>query len=232
MILVPGGVFDMGSLKGERDERPVHTVQVDSFYIGESEVTIWEYLHCVSDGKCRMPFWWNKKFFPQRVDDLSGNEWLSLPVTGVSWDDARIYCEWIGEGFRLPTEAEWEYAARGGTRSRYFWGDGNDSAASYAVVKNRLSKVKSTQPNKYGLYDMLGNAWEWCNDRYDPKYYSAGDSINPSGPSDSLKYRYRVVRGGSWNEYMWNLRSANRNYGEQFRRYDGVGFRVAKSVKR
>jgi formylglycine-generating enzyme required for sulfatase activity len=230
MVLIPGGTFNMGSTHGQKDEKPVHRVQVDSFYIGATEVTIWEYLQCVQASGCRMPFWWNRQFFPLKVDDLSGKEWLSLPVTGVSWDDAQAYCSWKGKGYRLPTEAEWEYATRGGTESEYFWGDKKDSAVFYAVIKEKLSSVKTVRPNQFGLYDMLGNAWEWCQDRYDPHYYRKSSSENPTGPSDFKKYPYRVVRGGSWNEYMWNLRSANRNYGESFRRFDGVGFRICRSV--
>jgi sulfatase modifying factor 1 len=232
MILIPSGTFNMGSTSGQKDEQPVHRVQVDSFYLGATEVTIWEYLQCVQAGSCRMPFWWNRQFFPQKVDDLSGKEWLSLPITGVSWDDARAYCTWKGDEYRLPTEAEWEYAARGGTESDYFWGNKNDSASFYAVIREKLSSVKTVRPNQYGLYDMLGNAWEWCEDRYDAHYYQKSPSENPTGPLDSKKYPYRVVRGGSWNEYMWNLRSANRNFGEQFRRFDGVGFRICRSVNK
>jgi formylglycine-generating enzyme required for sulfatase activity len=230
MILIPSGTFDMGSTKGDKDERPVHRVEVDSFYMGATEVTIWEYLKCVQGGNCHMPYWWNKRFFPQKVDELSGRDWLNLPVTGVSWDDAQAYCSWLGKGFRLPSEAEWEYAARGGTESDYFWGNKNDSASLYAVINVRLSPVMSVRPNQYGLYDMLGNAWEWCEDRYDAHYYQTSCFKNPNGPTDPEKYPYRVVRGGSWNEYMCNLRSANRNYGESFRRFDGVGFRICRSV--
>jgi formylglycine-generating enzyme len=230
MVLIPAGSYEMGGARGEKDERPAHSIAIDSFYMSETEVTIWEYLQCVQSGKCRMPFWWNRHFYPQKVDDRSGKEWLNLPVTGVSWDDAQAYCAWKGEGFRLPTEAEWEYAARGGTQTNYFWGDNYDSAALYAVIKNCLSPVKTTRPNQYGLYDMLGNAWEWCQDRYDARYYEKSPTENPQGPSDTKRYPYRVVRGGSWNEYLWNLRCANRNYGEPFRRFDGVGFRICKNA--
>jgi sulfatase modifying factor 1 len=230
LVLIPAGSFMMGSIDGEKDERPVHRVFVDSFYIGETEVTIWEYLQCVQSGRCRMPFWWNRRYFPLKADDLPGDVWLHLPVTGISWDDAQAYCTWKGDGYRLPTEAEWEYAARGGSASERFWGDNHDSASVYAVVKEQLSPVRSTRPNPYGLYDMIGNAWEWCRDRYDPQYYKKSIDKNPTGPSDGKQYPYRVVRGGSWNEYWWNLRAANRNYGEFFRRFDGVGFRICRNV--
>lgn len=230
MILIPGGEFNMGSNNGQRDERPVHRVHVDSFYISETEITIWEYFQCVQSGMCRMPFWWNRQFFPQKSDDISGREWLSLPVTGVSWSDAQNFCSWKGNGYRLPTEAEWEYAARGNSESEYFWGNTSDSAAVYAVIGKQLLPVKTTRPNGFGLYDMIGNAWEWCEDRYDAHYYKKSPLNNPSGPQDSKKFPYRVVRGGSCNEYKWNLRCANRSYGESFRRFDGAGFRICRSV--
>jgi formylglycine-generating enzyme required for sulfatase activity len=230
MVLIPGGIFEMGSVNGEKDEKPVHRVYVDSFFLGETEVTIGEYLQCVQSGRCRMPFWWNRRYFPKKADDLPGKEWLNLPVTGVSWNDAQDYCAWKGEGYRLPTEAEWEYGARGGTSTEHYWGNSSDSASLYAVVKERLSAVRTKQPNGFGLFDMIGNAWEWCQDRYDPRYYKISLDKNPTGPSDGKKYPFRVVRGGSWNEYLWNLRAANRNYGEPFRRFDGVGFRICRSV--
>ena len=230
MVLIPGGEFNMGSNNGQRDERPVHRVHVDSFYISETEITIWEYFQCVQSGMCRMPFWWNRQFFPQKADDISGREWLALPVTGVSWSDAQNFCSWIGEGCRLPTEAEWEYAARGNSETEFPWGNNSDSAAVYAIFGKQLLPVKTSLPNYYGLYDMIGNAWEWCQDRYDAHYYKVSPLNNPCGPEDNKKFPHRVVRGGSCNEYKWNLRCANRNYGESFRRFDGVGFRICRSV--
>jgi formylglycine-generating enzyme required for sulfatase activity len=230
MVLVPGGAFAMGSADGQKDELPVHTVNVDSFYMKSTEVTVWEYLQCVRAGACRMPIWWNKRFFEGKADDRSGKVWLGMPITGISWDDAQAYCRWLGPGYGLPTEAQWEYAARAGSAGRYFWGDSMDRADSFAVVRGGLAPVKSKKPNAFGLYDMTGNAWEWCDDRYDKNYYKQSPRENPPGPADGKKYSYRAVRGGGWNEYSWNLRCANRNYGEQFRRYEGVGFRVCRSV--
>jgi formylglycine-generating enzyme required for sulfatase activity len=230
MVLIPGGTFDMGGVNGENDEKPIHRVLVNSFYLGETEVTIWEYLQCVQAGGCRMPFWWNRRFFDQKVDDMTGKQWLSLPVTGVSWDDAQAYCAWKGNGLRLPTEAEWEYAARGKTQTEYFWGKSNDSATKYAAIGKKILPVKSRLPNQFKLFDMAGSVWQWCQDRYDKHYYQKSPSDNPLGPADSTHYPYRVVRGGSWKEYLWNCRCANRNYGEQFRRFDGVGFRICRSA--
>lgn len=230
LICIPSGSFEMGSTNGQQDETPIHRITIDSFYLGITEVTIWEYLQCVHAGACRMPYWWNKRFFPEKADERSGSDWLNLPVTGVSYYDAVSFCKWLGTGYRLPTEAEWEYAARGGTTTNFFWGDTFDSASIFAVVDNKLSPVKSLRSNAFGLYDMTGNAWEWCQDRYNPGYYMTSISSNPAGPADSVKFPYHVVRGGNWNEYPWNLRSANRNFGEPFRRFDGVGFRVCRSI--
>jgi sulfatase modifying factor 1 len=230
MVLVPGGYFNRGSMHGQRDERPIHRVHIDSFYMGKTEVTVWEYLNCVNSGQCRMPLWWNKHFFEQGSDDLPGRDWLNMPVTGISWDDAQRYCAWVGAGARLPTEGEWEYAARAGASNEYFWGDDMKAAGSFAVVDKGLSRVMSRKPNSWGLYDMIGNAWEWCADRYAKDYYRVSPGNDPHGPEDAKKYPYRVVRGGAWNEYHWNLRCANRSYGEQFRRYQGLGFRICRSV--
>ncbi len=231
MALVPGGLYEMGSMKGQKDEKPVHSVSVDSFYLGTHEVTVWEYLRCVHDGVCRIPLWWNKRYYDKIADDLSGKAWLNMPVTGISWDDAIVYCKWIGNGTRLPTEAEWEYAAKGCKGSEYSWGDAWDSAEVYAVVNNGLSPVESKHPTSWGLYDLTGNAWEWCSDRYDKCYYQKSPAKNPQGPLDSLNHKYMVIRGGGWDEYSWNLRCANRNYGEPFRRYEGVGFRICRSLR-
>jgi formylglycine-generating enzyme required for sulfatase activity len=230
MIFIPGGWFEMGSLSGARDERPVHRVFIDSFYLSRSEVSIWEYLECVKDGRCELPVWWDRFFFGSLYSQVSGHDWFKMPVVGVSWDDAMKYCRWKGETFRLPTEAEWEYAARAGTSGLYFWGDEWDGAADYAVAGERLCPVMSKKPNAFGLFDMTGNVWEWCLDFYDKNYYSISANDNPEGPETVRKRVYRVVRGGARNEYPWNQRVANRSFGEPHRRYDGVGFRICKTA--
>jgi formylglycine-generating enzyme required for sulfatase activity len=229
LILIPGGWFEMGNSNGEKDEKPEHSVYVDSFYMGKTELTVWEYLECVKQGGCDLPLWWNRDFFGMSYRELSGQEWLMMPVTGVSWDDAVKYCRWRGEHYRLPTEAEWEYAARAGSEDEYPWGNNADSAEEYAVADEKINPVMSRKPNNFGIYDMIGNVWEWCNDRYGKTYYSVSEKENPMGPEESKKQRYRVVRGGAWNEYIWNMRTSNRNYGEQHRRFGGVGFRICKS---
>lgn len=230
LVLIPGGCFEMGSDSGEKDEKPVHRVHVDSFYLGKAEVTIWEYLECVYDGACGLPSWWNRNFFDEAYVHASGTEWLRMPVVGVSWDDANKFCAWKGASYRLPTEAEWEYAARGGVSEAYPWGKDFGNAAQYAVVEKRLSAVMSRAPNRLGVYDMIGNAWEWCNDRYDRGYYAVSETNNPQGPKNTRR-KYRVVRGGAWNEYPWNLRSANRSFGEQNRPFGGVGFRICRDLQ-
>jgi formylglycine-generating enzyme len=227
MILIPAGSFRMGKDGGGTDEAPSHAVFLDAFYLSKTEITIWEYLECVHDGKCRMPDFWNKAYFDDPPAGIPP-PWLRFPVTGVSWNDAMDYCRWRGSGFRLPTEAEWEYACRAGTTTAYFWGDRfRDGAARYANVGRDLEPVASHEPNPWGLYDMIGNVWEWCLDAYSKTYYRKGPDRNPcNAPADPGRGQ-RAVRGGSWNEYRWNLRSANRYRGEANRGYKGLGFRIA-----
>ncbi|MBN2201114.1 formylglycine-generating enzyme family protein [bacterium] len=231
MILIPGGSFQMGKDGGGTDEDPAHTVFLDPFYLSRTEITIWEYLACVHDGKCRMPDFWNKPYFEEMPSD-EPTGWLRLPVTGVSWKDALDYCRWLGPDYRLPTEAEWEYACRAGTRTSYFWGNNfRDGAARFANVGRKLEPAGSHEPNPWGLYDMIGNAWEWCLDAYSKTYYRKSPQRNPCNAAVSPERGPRVVRGGSWNEYRWNLRSANRYSGDANRGYKGLGFRVALPIR-
>ena len=239
--LIPCGWFEMGSENGNSDESPVHKVFIDSFYISKSEVTIWEYLECVKSGVVEMPDWWNKTYFDESNYKDSKPNWLDLPVTGVSWIDAVKFCNWKGESYRLPTEAEWEYAARAGIRTEYLWGNksaGGDffenfdkRALELANIGGGLKHVKSLKANNFGLYDMIGNVWEWCTDYYEDDYYSKSEIKNPIGPIDPKNPNIRSVRGGSWNEYSFNLRLANRSYGEFNKGYKGVGFRIVYKKK-
>ncbi len=215
----------MGGEHGEQDEGPVHTVHLDSFYISETEVSIWQYLQCVQAGYCRLPDWWNRHYFDASLDNLTGNEMFSLPVTGVSYQDALDYCKWLGNGYRLPTEAEWEYAARGGRSSKYFWSDLYQEGSKYANTGRQLMPVKSKLPNPYGLYDMLGNVWEWCLDEYNSNYYSVSDTLNPVCLFNPKSIK-RVTRGGNHQEFSWNLRCANRCFGLADKGYQGLGFRL------
>lgn len=228
-VLIPGGRFTMGSTTGEKDERPEHLVVIDSFYLGKTEVTIGEYFECVRDGGCAMPSFWNRTFFDAAYETMSGEDWFNVPVVGVSWNDALDYCRWLDSSCTLPTEAQWEYAAKAGSSTRYPWGETADSISFLTSSGEYIKPVKSYPPNRFGVYDMIGNVWEWCYDRYDKTYYIHSPDSNPPGPRHS-ELPYRVVRGGSCNEYKWNFRPANRNYGEPFRKYNGVGFRICRNI--
>lgn len=232
MIMIPGGWFEMGSETGQKDEQPVHRVYIDTFYISAYEVTIGEYFEAVKAGACGLPIWWNRDFFDDNYDDMNGEEWFLLPISGISWNDAMNYCRWKGDGFRLPTEAEWEFAARSGTSSKYFWGDAFEDGREYANSGEVLLPAGSLKPNQFGLYDMLGNVWEWCLDYYDEDYYMNSSDNNPKGPGPSDSGSKRVIRGGSNEEYSWNLRCANRNFADESTGYKGVGFRTVYSDKR
>ncbi len=193
MVLIPGGTFWMGCVPGDGecfgDEKPRHQVTVSPFWMDTHEVTVAQYEECVNAGVCKVPF----------VDE--GGEYYNWgrpgrrnhPVNGVDWSDAVGYCEWRGK--RLPTEAEWEYAARGGKEGEVRYGQ-LDSVAWYEGNSGgRTHPVGQKLPNGYGLYDMLGNVWEWCWDWYDDGYYGRSPSRDPRGPESGTS---RVLRGGSW----------------------------------
>ena len=219
-VWVPGGCFQMGcdswQFECEEDEKPVHEVCLDGFWMGKYEVTNAQY-------RMFKPFHFNPKY---RGHSLDGP---SQPVAHVDWNGAGNFAAWLsarGNGvFRLPTEAEWEYAARGGNEKTRFWGDSPDQACAWANVGDRAAEkafsrlelkthacddgfavsapVGSFKPNRFGLYDMLGNVWEWCEDVYDEKAYQT-----PSRPGSSGDER--AVRGGSWYNKPRFVRSAFR----------------------
>ena len=214
MVLIPAGEFQMGSNDGLDDEKPVHTVYLDAFYMDKYEVTNALYGKFMDATGHKAPGFWN--FSDYNAPDH--------PVVGVTWDEARLYCEWAGK--RLPTEAEWEKAARGGLAGKRFpWGDNitRDDAnygdtggvISFLVSKFKRHKDKwhstapvgSFAPNGYGLYDMAGNAWEWCADWYDESYYTNSPKSNPTGPNWEV---FRLVRDGSWDgSYYANSPKSN-----------------------
>ena len=189
MVLIPAGEFVMGS-EGTGDDSPAHTVRIRAFTLDRSEVTNAEYAaFCKATGRA-LPFFWGLDRF------RSGPKYPDHPVIGVNSGDAREYAKWRGK--RLPTEAEWEYAARGGLGGMKYV-DGNTLDSS--KVNFTRSKqdgplaVGSYEPNGYGLYDMAGNVQEWVADRYGAEYYATSPAEDPQGPEQG---RFRVIRGGGW----------------------------------
>ena len=191
LVLIPGGEFLMGK-DGEGDHSPAHSVYIDSFYIDAYEVTNSQYFAFCEEMGHRLPEFW-------RMDEFNcGLDFPDHPVVGVSWRDAEKYADWAGK--RLPTEAEWEYAARGGLVGKnYPKGDDLDSTlANYALkgwTKGTVP-VGIYPPNGYGLYDMAGNVVEWVSDYYADDYYNTSPYKNPTGPE---KGKFRVIRGGGWH---------------------------------
>ena len=198
-VSIPSGSFDMGSENGESDEKPVRRVRLNGFSMSENVVTVAQYeAYCKAMGKA-MPT------IPSFNADWSKKD---HPIVNVSWEDAKGYCAWAGVD--LPTEAEWEYAARGGLAGKKFpWGDEFDgSKLQHSVGKSAggTSSVGSYEANGYGLYDMAGNVWQWCSDRYGS--YNAQDTDNPHGINTGT---VRVLRGGSWLTFdPDNFRCASR----------------------
>lgn len=223
MVLVPAGEFAMGS---DYDHRPElrHTVYLDDFYIDTYEVTNKLYERFMDATDHKSPDFWSDPGFDAP----------DQPVVGVSWDDAQAYCLWAGK--RLPTEAEWEKAARGGlVGKKYPWGDGlSHDNANYEGTGGKdewdgTSPVHSFAPNGYGLYNMSGNVFEWCSDCYDEGYYERSPRENPTGPNFGTT---RVIRGGSWNSTdVDDLSVSTRNYCDVSETHNYVGFRCVKDVK-
>jgi len=202
-VKVSGGSFQMGSNDGSSDEKPVHRVYLDTFYISEYEVTFAQYdKFCAATGR-------------EKPSD-SGWGRGNRPVIHVSWTDAKAFCDWLarktGQDIHLPTEAQWEYASRGGNRSRGYKYSGSNNIKSVAWYDGNSGKkthpVGQKQANELGIYDMSGNVYEWCSDWYSKDYYSNSVRNNPSGPSSRAK---RVIRGGCWINPARICRSADRH---------------------
>jgi formylglycine-generating enzyme required for sulfatase activity len=227
LLYVPAGEFIMGSDTGNSDEGPVHTVYLDAFWIDQTEVTNAMYFRCGQAGKCVPP----SSSSSYKRESYYGNViYDNYPVIYVSWDDANAYCEWVGR--RLPSEAEWEKAARGNDERTYPWGDGIDcSKANFSrcVLETREvgSYPKSGSP--YGVLDMAGNVWEWLADWYNADYYSETNLSNPLGPSSGTS---RVLRSGSW-EFLYknSVYVYNRGYFPPDNTYYNVGFRCAMDAE-
>jgi len=230
MALIPAGEFLMGDAltEGWPDEFPVHEVYLDGFYMDIYEVTNAQYQEFMDATGHPAPARLNPAKLPAPQDPAKF-EAPDHPVLGVSWFDARAYAEWVGK--RLPTEAEWEKAARGGLiGKRYAWGDSmSRNDANYigtggSDIWEETSPVGSLAPNGYGLYDMAGNIHEWCADWYDSGYYGISPGMNPQGPNSGS---FRVLRGGNWYCPPVSLRVARRYSFEPTGKPINVGFRCA-----
>jgi formylglycine-generating enzyme required for sulfatase activity len=188
MVLIPAGEFLMGDPDGE-DSSPVHKVYLNAFYIDAHEVTNAQYLEFCRETGHALPEFWGMDVY------RSGPEYSDHPVIGVSWSGAKAYAEWRGK--RLPTEAEWECAARGGlVLRRYHTGDVIDTTVANYAKSPGPEPVCSYPPNGYGLCDMTGNVGEWCADYYGYGFYGSSPDSNPAGPETG---KFRVIRGGGWH---------------------------------
>ena len=249
MVLIPSGEFLMGSTPENvkqaktlfreetgrepldiwfEDETPPHTVYLDAFYIDKYEVTNQQYREFVEATNYKRPFNWMDAYFRQP----------DKPVMGIEWIDAQSYAQWAGK--RLPTEAEWEKAARGSLAGRLFsWGDEPPQISrknnDYVPGKREFStgdweyhfQVGSDKPNGYGIYETTSNVYEWCNDWYAPDYYKYSPPRNPPGPKDGAS---KVVRGGSWFHGSFDLRCAYRNINPPYNRSYYIGFRCVRTA--
>ena len=216
MVRVEGGTFTMGATAeqgsdADSDEKPTHQVTLSSYSIGKTEVTqeLWEAV------------------MGSNPSDLKGS---NLPVENVFWEDCQTFIRKLnaitGKNFRLPTEAEWEFAARGGNKSRGYQYSGSNALNDVAWYWNNSDKkthpVATKEPNELGIYDMIGNVYEWCNDWYSS--YTSAPQTNPTGPNSGSN---RVSRGGSWASIAWDCRVSNRSGFNPTRRYCNLGLRLA-----
>jgi formylglycine-generating enzyme required for sulfatase activity len=236
LVYIKGGSFMMGG-ELEVDESPKHKVTVDDFYLGKYEVTQAEWRSVMGSD-------------PPKLYNKGCNQ---CPVEQVSWDDVQQFIKRLnqqtGRNYRLPTEAEWEYAAgNADKRTKYSWGNASPTTSNGGnladeTVRKELPRcpsvisgyndryastapVGSYKPNELNLYDMTGNVWEWCSDWYSPDYYRNSPSINPKGPVNGTK---RAIRGGSWYSDLMDCRVTNRNCGDVDKSTNLIGFRLART---
>lgn len=279
MVLVKGGTFNMGNSfsdknrKGDEDEKPVHKVKLNSFYIGKYEVTVAQFMEFLADKSYNefdrfgvthnLPSppdstWWqghpdSKIYWQSQVGKWWG--WNNkYPMFHVSWYEAVAYCNWLSiksglnkcysinsegvleydhkqNGYRLPTEAEWEFAAIGGTQSKGYRFSGSDNFNDVAWIDdNTMLKgpkpVGTKKPNELGIYDMSGNVWEWCYDFYSPMYYAQSPEANPI---NSRPTGYKVIRGGSWHYKIGYATITTRDGPKSGYTNYNYGFRIAKN---
>lgn len=225
-VTIPEGSFWMGDDQGRPDERPVHRVALDAVAVARTPVTNAQYAWFLADTNAAPPHFWN---------DPALNE-ADAPVVAVSWHEARAYCAWLseecGHRCRLPTEAEWERAARGGQEGQTFpWGANplgwTDDPARAAIRQSGPNAVGLSRPNGFGLYDMGYNVHEWCSDWYAPDAYQSAPERNPRGPASG---RRRSSRGGAWRHQIQVCRCAARSSLDPSFQYNDYGFRVFADV--
>jgi sulfatase modifying factor 1 len=221
LVAIPAGQFRMGSEIGQDNERPVHLVWVNSFYLAANQVTNAEYAVFLAENSTAPPPFWNDPNFkhPQQ------------PVVGVSWFQAVKYAEWLsansGRRYRLPFEAEWEWAARGGVEGKLFpWGDDPpqtlpDYASRWKAGPEPVGRYAA---NGFGLFDICENVHEWCGDWFRPDYYAVSPERNPRGPETGSR---KASRGGSWRHHIKVSRCAARSSIPPEFQYADYGFRVA-----
>ncbi|MBN1759451.1 MAG: SUMF1/EgtB/PvdO family nonheme iron enzyme [Chitinispirillaceae bacterium] len=229
MVLVPAGYFWRGSEQGEIDEKPVRRIWLDSFYIDRFPVTNAQYAMYLKETNAKLPLYWNE----EKCNDPG------QPVVGVSWKDALEFCAWRSAKdsavYSLPTEAQWEKAARGEDRRTYPWGN------QLPTDKRAPTKITEKMPtvglcelgrSPYGAGDMVGNVWNWCLDWYNKQYYRIAPEKNPSGPKDG---RRKVVRGGNWvflgccsGTPAYALRTTRRNVFHPHLKKKSIGFRCVR----
>lgn len=218
-VRIPAGTFQMGSTAGQTDERPVHEVTIsESFYLSEFEVT---------------QAWWTAVMGhnPSRFRD----PWR--PVEQVSWTDVQRFIQKLNERegvnlYRLPSEAEWEYATRAHTRTTYYFGNDRqplpEHAWYYFNAEGRTLPVGRKRPNPYGLHEVYGNVWEWVLDAYDADYYAQSPEVDPRASNPLAAAR--VIRGGGWQSIASDMRSANRGWARTNARRDNIGFRLVREI--
>lgn len=214
-VYIPEGTLRMGGLdvNAESDEKPDHKVTLSGFWMDKLEVTNAMYMLCVQTGACEPPLHFKSETQNQYFNNKQFND---FPVIYVAWSDARTYCEWAGR--RLPTEAEWEYVARGTDFRTYPWGDEypDTSRSNFNWKVRDTTRVGSyaAGASPFGVLDMAGNVWEWVSDYYDPHYYTVTTGANPAGPMAPLgvNAQRRVIRGGSYQDTAIDVRVSNRGY--------------------
>lgn len=229
MLSVPAGWFWMGSEDGEQDEKPMHRVWLDSFFIDRYPVTNSQYALFLQETKYESPLYWNDS----RCNDPN------QPVVGITWADAMAYCSWRSKKehakYSIPTEAQWEKAARGEDKRKYPWGNQPpDKKRAVTEITEKMPTVGICELGRspYGVSDLVGSVWNWCFDWYDKEYYRKSPDSNPAGPETGIR---KAVRGGNWvflgccsGTPAYALRTSRRNSFHQSIQKKSIGFRCIK----